>query len=313
MDKLIVAVVSWNTLDLTRQCLKTACEELARREVESEIWVVDNASSDGSVEMIRREFPAVTLIANRENVGFARANNQILSQAQGSHYLMLNSDTIVRPGSFQTMLAFMAAHPEAAAVGPRLIYPDGRIQKSFTVLPTMTGELRYCMVFHFFPFGGLVKRVLGWERTDLAAITEPREAEVLSAACLLIRREVIDKVGLLGEGYFLFSEENDYFFRMRQAGLKGHYVPAAEITHLVGASRKKSGEAGSAVNFLRSRMIYFGRFHPDRVGAVRFIYRLFFAWSLTMARLTYLLKGRRDDHYVNLYRSLTQALAEVKQ
>ena len=311
MDKLIVVIVSWNTLELTRQCLTTTYADLERWAIDNEVWVVDNASSDGSPAMIRDEFPQVRLIENTENVGFARANNQVLREAVGSHYLLLNTDTIVHEGAFKTMLDYMAAHPEATAVGPRLIYANGTIQKSFTRLPTLWGEFCYNLVFHFFPFGRLFKALFGWDRTDLAAITEPREAAVLSAACLMLRREALDKVGVLGEGYFLFSEENDYFIRMKREGLRSFYVPEARITHLVGASRKRSGEINSAANFLRSRIIFFRRFYPNKVWAVRAFYRCFLTYSLTMATVAYNLKGRRDDHYVRLYRELVRTLGEV--
>ena len=313
MEKLIVVIVSWNTLDLTRDCLRSTFAELARLRIDSEVWVVDNASEDESVSMIRDEFPDVILIENEDNVGFARANNQVLNQAEGSHYLLLNSDTIVHENAFRRMLDYLAAHPATAAVGPRLIYGTGTIQHSFTPLPTLLGELSYCGVFHFFPFGRLVNSLLGWGKTDLATVTEPREAEVLSAACLMLKREVIDKVGVLGEGYFLFSEENDYFYRMQQVGLRSVYLPAAEITHLVGASRKRSGEINSAANFLRSRFIFFQRFHPEQVRSLRMIYRLFLSYSFALASLSYNLKGRRDEHYVLLYRELLDTLNEVNR
>jgi N-acetylglucosaminyl-diphospho-decaprenol L-rhamnosyltransferase len=311
MDKLIIVIVSWNTLELTRQCLVSTYAELERLEVAHEVWVVDNASSDGSVEMIRKEFAPIRLIVNSENVGFARANNQALREADGSHYLLLNSDTIVHEGAFGAMLGYMGAHPEAAAVGPRLVYANGGIQKSFTRLPTLWGEFCYSLVFHFFPFGGLVKALLGWDRTDLAKIVEPREAEVLSAACLMLRREALEKVGVLGEGYFLFSEENDYFIRLKRAGLRSFYLPSARITHLVGASRKRSGEINSAANFLRSRIVFFQRFYPEKVRAMRSVYRFFLTYSLALASLSFVLKGRRDDHYIRLYRELLKTLGEV--
>jgi len=313
MDKLIVVIVSWNTLELTRQCLVSTFAELRRLKVDHEVWVVDNASSDGSSAMIRQEFPAVRLIENTENVGFARANNQALRDAAGSHYLLLNTDTIVHEGAFGTMLDYMEKHPEATAVGPRLVYASGGIQKSFTSLPTLWGEFRYNLVFHFFPFGKLVKAILGWDRTDLSKLVEPREAEVLSAACLLLRREALDKVGVLGEGYFLFSEENDYFIRMKRAGLRSFYLPSARITHLVGASRKRSGEINSAANFLRSRLVFFRRFYPEKVRTMQAIYRFFLTYSLALATLSFTLKGRRDDHYVRLYRELLKTLGEVNK
>ena len=148
-------------------------------------------------------------------------------------------------------------------------------------------------------------------RKDWNSISQPVEVQALSAACLLIRREVIDTIGVLAEDYFLFSEENDYFCRMRRAGFKSYYLPEAEVIHLVGQSRKKRAGFDSDVNFLRSRLIYFQKFHRRTLGVLRAVYRFFLGWSLGMARLSYAVKGRRDDYHIELYRHLRQTLGET--
>ncbi len=312
MTKLVVVIVSWNTVDLTRDCLRSLYDELAGLDGESEVWVVDNASEDSSAAMIKDEFPQVRLIENTENVGFARANNQVLRIAEGSYYLLLNSDTVVPLGSLQQLINYARENPAAAAIGPRLLHPNGKIQHSFWPLPSLMGELRYCLVYHFFPFGRLFRRLFNGTRIEWTALSKPIKVQALSAACVLIRREVIDTIGILAEDYFLFSEENDYFCRMREAGFSSYYLPDIEIIHLVGASRDKRGTIDSQVHFLRSRLVYYRRRYSRAVKPLLAIYRFFLGWSSFQAHLSYLIKGRKNDEFIRLYRQLRQTLAESK-
>lgn len=313
MPDLEIIVVNWNTLGLTRDCLRSLFAEIDRSGLNCMVWVVDNNSSDGSVEMIRTEFPKVALIENKENVGFSRANNQALRQASAPFQMLLNSDTVVHEGALGRMAAEMTSRPEISAIGPKLVYPDGGVQRSFTKLPSVAGELKYCLAHHFFPFGSLFHRLFGYSSTGWEAGVGVREVEVLSAACLLVRKSAFDAVGLLAEDYFLFSEENDLFCRMKRAGLRSAYLPSAVVTHVVGASRRKRGGIDSQLNFLRSRLIYFRRYHPDSVSIVRLIYRFFLGWSLLMARLSALLKGTKESEFVTLYDRLLAVLAESKR
>jgi GT2 family glycosyltransferase len=306
MLKLTVAIVSWNTQNLTRDCLNSLMAEV--KDLATEIWVVDNHSADGSVEMIRNEFPGVTLIVNDENVGFARANNQILKEARAEYCLLLNSDTIVPPGSIRALCRFLDEHPEAAAVGPRLHNGQGVVEPPLKPLPTVAGEWRYCLAYHSGPLGSLFRFLMRSRQVDWRTIKEPTAAEVLSAACLLIRRQVIADVGLLAEDYFLFSEENDFFTRMKRAGYRGYYLPQADMVHLLGMSRKKRSSFDSQANFLRSRMLYFRKFYPRRAGFVKATYYLFFAWSSACGRVSKLLRPHRESDEVALYRRLMEVL-----
>jgi GT2 family glycosyltransferase len=268
---------------------------------------VDNNSDDDSTTMIQREFPDVHLIRNRENVGFARANNQALKEADGDYYLLLNSDTIIPKGAVTGMLNYMENHPEVAAVGPKMT--NGRmIQHSFTPLPSIWGELKYCLTYHFFPFGSLFGSLFFKSDKTIENINQPIEVELLSAACLMIRKDVLEKVGLLSEEYFLFSEENDYFHRMKKAGYKSQYLPQLEITHLIGKSREKRLSIDSEINFLKSRLLYFRKFHPGSVRLLKIIYRLFFGWSRLLASLSKILKG--EDKFAVLYSKLIKTVKD---
>ena len=311
MPVLDIIIVSWNTEELTRACLTSVYSEVAKIDCAAHVWVVDNNSTDGSAAMVKRAFSQVHLIENQENVGFARANNQALSQTNAPFQLLLNSDTILQPGSLAQMLRFLRDRADIAAVGPKLIYPDGIVQRSFTRLPSARGELKYCMAYHFFPFNRLFLSLFGFDGRSWEADGQARPVEVLSAACLLIRKEVFDKVGILAENYFLFSEENDLFCRMKQAGYQSYYLPEAVVTHVVGASRRQRGGFDSQINFLKSRMIYFQRYHPRSFGTVRRTYRFFLNWSLALAKVSATLKRLQESDFVLLYRKLLVTLDEV--
>jgi len=302
MLRLIVAIVSWNTRDLTGDCLRSLVADLEG--LDHEIWVVDNNSSDGSIEMIKEKFPGVKLIENKENVGFARANNQVLTGAKGDYYLLLNSDTIIPSGSIKALCQYMDENPAVAAAGPKLRNAEGVVERPLKPLPSLLGEARYCLASHFFPFDRFFEAL--FSKNEVEYPVKPVRAEVLSAACLIIRNEVIEKVGVLSEEYFLFSEENDFFFRMREKGLFGYYNPRIEIIHLVGKSRSKRGNIDSEVNFLKSRMHYFRKFHGRDILMFLAIYYFFYAWSYLAAAAKNAL-GIKNE-YPRLYRELLKAL-----
>jgi N-acetylglucosaminyl-diphospho-decaprenol L-rhamnosyltransferase len=220
----------------------------------------------------------------------------------------LNSDTIVPSGSIRALCRFLDEHPEAAAVGPRLHNGQGVVELPLKPLPTVMGEWRYCLAYHSGPFESLFRRLLRHREIDWRTIKEPTPSEVLSAACLLIRRQVIDDIGLLSEDYFLFSEENDYFTRMWKSGYRGYYLPQVQVVHLLGMSRKKRDPFDSQVNFLRSRLLYFRKFYPYRVAWVKLIYYLFFTWSSAWSRVSRLVRGRRESEAVALYSRLMEVL-----
>ena len=299
MTKLAVVMVNWNTRDMTRGCLKTVYAALD--DLDSEVWMVDNASQDDSVAMLREDFPHVRLIDNGENVGFARANNQIIRAAEADYYLLLNTDTIVPRESIRELIAFMEAHPDVGAAGPKLKNAEGVVEAPLKRLPSLMGELRYCLVSHLVPFTGLFAKLFEGRKIDWSRLTRPVPAEVLSAACLIIRRKVIQRIGLLAEDYFLFSEENDYFYRMKRAGIRGYYLPNIEVIHLVGVSRKRRGAIDSEINFYRSRQLFFRKHYHIRYPAFKALYLGFLCWSYLVARLRLLILGESAAEGRQLY------------
>lgn len=228
---LSVIIINWNTRDLLAQCL--ASVYAYPLDGDFEVWVVDNASADGSVQMVRERFPQVRLIENAENVGFARANNQAIQGSTGRYLLLLNSDTVAQPDALYNMVQFMEEHPQAGVVGPKLLNPDGSFQASYARFPTFLTELLLIT--------GLARLITGPYAPS--PCPKPREAaqpvDWAAGAALLVRRSAIEQVGLLDEGYFLYSEEADLCWRLWQGEWEVWYLPDVAITHCAGASTRQ--------------------------------------------------------------------------
>ena len=228
---LSICIVSWNVAGDLRRCL--ASIRAQRGAPRFEIIVVDNASADGSAEMVRREFPEARLIALDRNRGFAAGNNIALAEAAGRYLLLLNPDCVVPPDALQNLVAFADSRPEAGLVGPKLVYPDGRLQYSCRRFPTLKAAVfRDTILGRLWPRARAPGAYLmaDWDHNDV------REVDWLSGACLLARAEAIREVGALDERFFWGSEDVDWAFRMKAAGWRVLYTPEPTITHVVGRS-----------------------------------------------------------------------------
>ena len=259
---LSIIIISYNTCDLMRNCLASlaayppACEYA--------ITVVDNASADDTVAMIRREFPGAGVIANDANLGYAAAINQGLRQGSSDLVLILNSDIEVREGELDTLLGFMAATPEAGMCAPQLVLPDGRPQPTW----------RRGFTLGHFPRQQLLLDKLSHRRerpTDAEAEGTPREVEHLDGAALLVRRAAIEAVGLMDEGYWMYCEDSDFCQTFRAAGWSLVYVPDATMLHVLGGSSKTArAEMIAAYNHGACR--YFGKHHgPAQARSAKLI------------------------------------------
>jgi hypothetical protein len=213
-----------------------------------EVYVVDNGSVDRSVELMKEKFPEAIVIENPMNLGFAKANNQALILSKGKYILLLNPDTQEKEGAIETLRAFMDAHPEAGVVGARLLNSDGSKQNSIANFPSLATELlNKSLLRLLFP-----KTFPGKERN----ISEPIEVDSVIGACMMVRREVMEQVGLLDEDYFLFLEETDLCYRIKKAGWKVYHVPQAEVYHFQGKSAEKDKKRAK-VEYYRSRYQFF--------------------------------------------------------
>ena len=231
---LSIVIVNWNTRELLLRCLQSVYETAGC--LEFEVFVVDNGSTDGSAAMVRERFPQVHVIANQENVGFAQANNQGIRQSHGRYVLLLNSDTETHPGALETLVDFMDAHPQAGAAGARLLNRDGTLQPSCHPMLTPGREFwRLLFLNCIWP-----RATYPMQRWDLRT---PREVEVIKGACLILRREALDRVGLMDTRYFMYTEEMDLCYRLRRAGWRLYWVPEAEVVHYGEGSTRQVAEA----------------------------------------------------------------------
>jgi N-acetylglucosaminyl-diphospho-decaprenol L-rhamnosyltransferase len=213
MTELSVSVVSYRTPGLLRRCLEALAAE--RQRVALDVTVVDNASGDGSAEMVETQFAWVKLIRNARNVGFGAAHNQALRGASGRYVLVLNSDTEVQPSALRTLVDFLDAHSRVAVAGPRLRHPDGSVQASRRRFPTpATLFFESTQLQRFWPDNAVLRRYYLADRSD----DEAQVVDWLAGACLCVRRSAIQAVGLFDERFFMYSEELDWCRRFRAAG-----------------------------------------------------------------------------------------------
>jgi len=221
---LSIIIVNWNTRDLLRDCLSSVFAGLGG--LQAEVWVVDNGSTDGSQAMLGAEFSTVKLIANRENRGFAAANNQALARAAGRHMLLLNTDTIVHGRVVPAAVAWLDARPPVGILGPRILNRDGSVQSSAQAFPSLHR---------------LARQTLGLHKTEAPnhGVTADGEAEVISGCAMFVRGRAMARVGLLDEAFFFYGEETDWCRRFAQAGWGVVYAPVGEITHFGGGSARR--------------------------------------------------------------------------
>lgn len=255
MPDVSIIIVNWNTRQLLADCINDI--KSYTHDLTYEIIVVDNASSDGSQEMVRTTFPDVHLIANTENVGFARANNQAIRGSRGRYVLLLNSDAFVRDQTIAQTVAFMDAHPDAGMVGCKLRYADGRLQPSCTTFPTLFTELLIAtQLERLFP----KSRLFGTYRMTYWNFNDIRKVDVIMGAYMLVRATAIEQLGMLDESYFMYSEEVDWCYRFKQNGWKVYFYPYVEAIHLWGGSSKPV-RVEMLIQLYLSRVAFFRRYY----------------------------------------------------
>lgn len=260
---LSIIIVNWNTRAYLRECLTSIPSGAA--ELSREVFVVDNASRDDSVEYVRRSFPGVRVIANSVNRGFAAANNQALREARGRYALLLNPDTRVHPGALKEMVSFMDRHPETGACGPLLFNEDGSVQHAARRFPTFAFALGGRTILGMC---GLFQKSYNHVKMRGESFSRTMEVDQPSGAALMLRRSVLETVGLLDEGYFIFFEEVDLCHRIKAAGYRNYLVAEAHVTHYGGRSRRQN-RARVILPWAESLLRYF-RVHKGRIRGALF-------------------------------------------
>ena len=232
---LSVVIVNYNVKYYLEQCLESV--RRASQGLQVEVFVVDNLSTDGSVPYLRERFPEVTFIENNENVGFARANNQAIRQSRGEYVLLLNPDTILCEDTLRRFVDFMDAHPEAGAAGAYMLHADGTFApESRRGLPTpFVAFCKMSGLTRLFP----KSRLFGRYYMGYLDVNEANRIEAISGACMMLRREALDRVGLLDEDFFMYGEDIDLSYRILQGGYHNYFLPV-RMLHYKGESTVKN-------------------------------------------------------------------------
>jgi GT2 family glycosyltransferase len=231
---LSVIIVNLNTREVLRACLHSLLPAMNTGRVE--VIVVDNGSRDGSPTMVAEEFPQVRLLALPENRGFAVANNLGMRHARGRYFLILNSDTEIIGDALERIVAFMDAHPDVGALGPKLLNSDGSLQYSCRRFPSFRTALfhRYSLMTRLFPRNRFSSEYL---MTDVGH-DQTMDVDWVSGAALVVRREIFEQLGGFDEGFFMYAEDVDWCYRIKQAGWRVVYLPEARIMHHIGRSTR---------------------------------------------------------------------------
>jgi GT2 family glycosyltransferase len=300
-----IIIVNWNTKDLLQNCLRSTLEQAG--DVDYEIVVVDNASSDGSAEMVKQIFPQVKLIENTENHGFAAANNQGMAIAQGRYVLLLNSDTVILDNAIAKTVAFADDHPDAAVVGCRVLNPDRTLQPTCFMFPSLLNMLLSTIylnkLFSKSRFFGR-ERMTWWHRND------EREVDVVTGCFMLVRQEAIKQVGMMDERFFIYGEETDWCYRLKQAGWRILFTPNAHIIHLGGASSKQI--KSEMVLQLRASILLFFKKHKGRFsyGLACLLVGLFFLLRISFWLVGAIVSKRMRHSY--LQTTKTYAIGTIR-
>jgi O-antigen biosynthesis protein len=262
--KLSIIIVNYNVKHFLKQCLLSVVK--ATKNLEVEIFVIDNNSIDSSVEMVQTEFPNVNIIANKENTGFSKANNQAMELSSGEYVLLLNPDTIVEEDTFSLCLNFMDKHSDAGGLGVKMIDGEGRfLPESKRGLPTPSVAF-----YKIFGFSALFPKSKIFAKYHLGFLSKEKnhEIEILSGAFMMMRKKVLDKIGFLDENFFMYGEDIDLSYRILLAGYKNYYFSDTSIIHYKGESTKKS-----SVNYVfvfYNAMIIFAKKHFSEKNAKLF-------------------------------------------
>jgi len=287
MKEISVIVVSYNTADLIGACLASIAEGQG---VPLEIFVVDNASSDGGADVVRKGFPAVHLVENGENRGFGAANNQVLSRCEGRYLVLLNPDTVVRPGAFREMAAYMDSHPGVGLAGPGIVNPDGTHQDSVSYRypgqKHASGELA--------GLAGSIACVMG--------------------ACQIVRTGLMRRIGGFDEDFFLYGEDQDLCLRIRKLGYEIGHVESAEVVHHGGKSERGCAPIETWEKKARAEYLFYEKHYlPGTIRRIARSHLLKARWRLAVLRVSLPFARDREKAFGKMQKYLAQRKVVCRQ
>ncbi|MBI3360349.1 MAG: glycosyltransferase family 2 protein [Chloroflexi bacterium] len=284
---LSIIILNWNVRDLLRASLRSLAHSPA---LSVETIVVDSASTDGSAEMVAREFPGAHLIAAAENLGYSRGNNLGLAASRGRHLLILNPDTAIVGDALDAMVNYAEAHPAVGILGPQLLNADGSVQSSRRRFPTLvTAFFESTWLQPYAP-----RRVLDRYYVHDASDDATSDVDWVTGACLLVRRAVVEQIGGFDEEFFMYSEEMDFCRRARTAGWRVVYFPGAKVYHFEGKSSEQAIPERH-IRFQRSKVRYFRKYHgPLAASALRLFLLLSYLQQLLLEGVKGLVGHKRE-------------------
>jgi hypothetical protein len=305
--KLTIGIINWNTKKLLDSLLQSVYKN-----IECEIIVVDNNSSDGSVELVQTRFPKVNLIVNKSNLGFTKACNQIIGKMKGEYLLLLNTDIILKPHDINLLVEFMEKHPDAAVCGPKLVDSKGNLEysaKHFHTLSTVIIEL--LGLHRIFPNSRFFGRyyMSYWDHSSV------KEVDFISGAAFLMRKSAIKDIGYFNEKYHLYVQEAEWCFRAAKKGWKVYYYPLVQFIHLGGASTKCI-KSQASLQHKKERLLFFKENYGIRVAKMLYLITLIFLWSRTLSYeiLNFLnIRFTRMKKWENLRYSLSYYILEGRK
>lgn len=304
---LSLIIVNWNTKEITLNCLRSVYESLksapagSRNKLETtevEILLVDNGSTDGSIEAIKSLFPQVKIIENSQNLGFAKANNQGMEIASGRYVLLLNSDTIVLDKALPKMVTWMDSHPDVGVTGCQLLNDDKTIQPTGGYFPTLGRVFAWMFFVDDLP---ILRNIIGpyhFRNQNIsidqtAIFSMDHEQDWVTGAFMMVRKEVIDKIGKLDDKYFMYFEEIEWCYRIKKAGWKITFTPAAKVIHL-GQKSSSTSSVGSPTGLIgeyRGVKEFYKKYFPTWLPFVRLFLKL---GALLRIILWGIIRGRKD-------------------
>jgi GT2 family glycosyltransferase len=286
---LSICILTYQAREYLRGCLNSIYENPP--DSEFEIIIVDNCSTDGTQEMLKRDYPQTVLIENPENMGFTVPMNQALRNSNGDYMLLLNPDTLIHPQAFTRLIDYMERRPDVGICGPKVLNTDGTLQK-----PCRRGESRPLAVFSYFLGLSTLfpnSRIFGEYLMSYMDEDETHEVAGISGSCMMIRRAVISQIGYLDERFFAYQEDADYCFRARKAGWKIYYVPTAHIIHYGGQGGSRVQPYRSIYHWHRSYWLYYQKnLADDYCFLLNWFYYLAMVLKLAVSLLLNLI--RRD-------------------
>ncbi len=294
---LSIVIVNWNVKDFLKECLASVYR--FSQDLEFEVFVVDNNSSDGSREMVARDFPKTLLIANSDNLGFSKANNRALEKCRGRYVLLLNPDTEILDNAMKNMVDYMDRRDTIDCLAPQLIYPDWSVQRSCRHFPSFFTDLMENLFLDSFFSKSMFfnrYRMGAWPHDRARFVDQPY------GACLLFRAEVFKKIGLMDERFFMYYDEVDLCYRLKKAGGKIYFLPAIKIVHHTNKSSSQVSIPCEHYKY-RSKFLFFekhyGRWSLGVLGFTLFLREVLISVVFPVTRLV--LRRPRDISYFKQY------------